>query len=591
LSFLGGSDTMSADMQRAAMVFGCHACLHVSETGFSPAIPAKPASDYKPELFKAALPADFKDVVTILVTGKTSRNILLDMSHTDTAPIQASDYPLVGSENGKTAMLHIASHELFLSQAIEDRLKYADYLIGMRVNAQLKEEKNFGFPSLYSLPSGVVDRLRHTKLGIDPGKETQELKWLNEIPKAVVHCQLEGILDVVELIRVANANYLLTDRYKMRTAFHVREWRRMLDRMSAEEFREQNPLKTIADAVRDIPEPVSLCAFIQLFNGATQLLDELIFGRYRSDTHFNAIGLHAYEALGELQGVRLLQSEASIRETCRVLVEKAVLHNVRYLEVFCSPIRYITAGLNPIRIVAMIEEEIGKSLPDFSIILTIGRHRLKSDLMQLVNVAKRIMENPDQDSRLRGFDLAENEATSPARELRKYLSPFMAKCQHVTVNALGNADAASIWETAYHLNAERVSHALNLWIEPDIQAEFLDRKIAIEMCPSSDLQILGFRDNYLVETQDKPVYPLQDYLEAGLKVAVCADNPGISRTDFTRELHRAARMTPGGLSIWDLLKIVYHGFVSVFADHATRNRMLRQAEMEILHLIERGIPF
>jgi adenosine deaminase len=211
--------------------------------------------------------------------------------------------------------------------------------------------------------------------------------------------------------------------------------------------------------------------------------------------------------------------------------------------------------------------------------------------MQLVNVAKRIMENPVQETRLRGFDLAENEATSPARELRKYFSPFIEKCQHVTVNALGNADAASVWETVYHLNAERVSHALNLWIEPDIQGEFLDRKIAVELCPSSDLQVLGFRDNYIAESQDKPVYPLQDYLDAGLKVTVSADNPGISRTDFTRELHRAARMTPGGLSIWDLLKIVYNGFVSSFADHATRNQVLRQAENEIIHLIEQGIQF
>lgn len=591
LSFAGGSMTMIADMQLAAMVFGCDAMMQVVETAFSSSPLVNPISDCKPEVFTAPLPADFGDVMTVLVTGKKSGSILCNTSYDGLEPIQASDYPMMGSETDRSAILHIDPSELSLSSTIDDRSKYADFLWGRSVNAHLKEEKNSGFPSLYCLPARVVERLKGTVVGVDPNMETQELRWLNEIPKAVLHCQLEGVLDVVELVRVANANYLLTDRYKLRTAFHVREWRRMLDRMSIEEFKEQSPLKTISESVRDIPEPVSLCAFLQLFNGTPGLLDELIFGRNRSDANFVGIGVHAYEALGELQGARLLQSEVSIRETCRVLVEKAEQHNVRYLEVLCSPIRYMTAGLNPIRIVAMIEEEIGKVIEDYSIIFTIGRHRLKSDLMQLVNVAKRIMENPVQETRLRGYDLAENEATSPAREMRKYLSPLMEKCQHVTVNALGNADAASIWETVYHLNAERVCHALNLWIEPDIQAEFLDREIAIEMCPSSDLQILGFRDNYLIETQDKPVYPLQDYLDAGLKVTVCADNPGISRTDFTRELHRAARLTPGGLSIWSLLKIVYNGFVSSFADHATRNRVLRQVEKEILNLIERGIPF
>ncbi len=590
LTFAGGSSTMSANMQLAATLFGCHALMHVVETGSPLSTSLNPTSKFSPQQFTVSLPADFTEVFSILVSGIISRNVLLGMSLADMVPIQASDYPIVGSEKGKVALLEIDVSELSLSKAIDDRMGNAEFLAGVFVNTLLSDEKNSHFPALYSLPSWVMEQLKQTIIGIDPDKENQELKWLNEIPKAALHCQLEGILDVLELIRVANANYLLTDRYKLRTAFYVREWRRLLDRLNVEDFREQNPFKTIPDAVRDIPEPVTLCAFLQLFNGSPELLDELIYRQNRVDDAFVSIGLHAYEALGELQGVRLLQSEASIREICRILVEKAVLHNVRYLEVRCSPIRYITAGLNPIRIVQMIEEEIGKTFQNFSIVFTIGRYRLKSDLMQLINIAKRIMENPSQDSRLRGFDVAENEITSPARELRKYFFPFMGKCQHISVNAFGNADIASVWDAVYHLNAERVSHALGLQNNPELMAEFLDRNIAIEMSPSSNLQILGFRDNYLAETHSKPVYPLKDYLDVGLKVTVNADNPGISRTDFTRELHRAARMTPGGLSIWELLKIVYNGFNVSFADHTARNRMLRQAEKEIIDLIQRGIP-
>jgi len=95
---------------------------------------------------------------------------------------------------------------------------------------------------------------------------------------------------------------------------------------------------------------------------------------------------------------------------------------------------------------------------------------------------------------------------------------------------------------------------------------------------------------YISETGNMPEYPLKNYLDRGLKVTVNADNPGISRTDFSRELHRAARLTPGGLSIWDILKIVRNGFKASFAAHATRNRLLREAEAEILDLIQKGIP-
>ncbi len=436
----------------------------------------------------------------------------------------------------------------------------------------------------------MIDTLKNTYIGINPEKQKAELEWLQKLPKAALHCHLEGVLDAREMIRVANANHLLVDRYKMRTAFQVREWRRLLDRFSVSEFREQNPLDAIADAVRDIPEPVSLCAFIQLFNGAPDLLDDLIYGNKQVESAFVSAGINAYEDLGALQGTRLLQSEASIRETCKILVEKAVLHNVRYLEVRCSPVKYVAGGLNPIQIVDMIEEELGKSIKDFSIVFSVSRHKLKADLVQLVNVAKRIMENPKRHCRLRGFDLAENEASFPARDLRKYFSPILEKCQHITVNAGANADVESIWEAVYHLNAERVSHGLTLKNSIALMEEFLDRNIGIEMCPSSNFQIMGYRDNYIPETDNKPEYPLKDYLDKGLKVTVNADNPGISRTDFSRELHRAARLTHGGLSIWNILKIVKNGFKTSFADHATRNRVLREAEEEIINLIQKRIP-
>jgi adenosine deaminase len=591
LSFAGGSKTMSADMQFAATLFGCDAMIHVvDDDGMFSMKLTDARSEYGPEQFAASLPADFRDAITPLVTGKRPKNALVGMSLADMTPIQASDYPIVGSENGKVALLQVDPTELFLSEAIENQMKNAEYLAGYYTNALLRDDNDPNFLSLYCLPPRIIGKLKNTNLGIHPEKESSELEWLNKLPKAALHCHLDGVLDARELIRVANANHLIVDRYKMRTAFQVREWRRLLDRFSIADFLEQNPLKTIADAVRDIPEPVSLCAFIQLFNGAPSLLDELIYGNKQIESAFVSTGFNAYEALGELQGVRLLQSESSIRETCKILVEKAVLHHVRYLEVRCSPVKYVAGGLNPIQIVDMIEEEIGRSFKDFSIVFTAGRHKLKADLVQLVNVAKRIMENPNSHSRLRGFDLDENEASFPARDLRKYFSPIMEKCQHITINASGNSDLASIWEAVYHLNAERVSHCLTLKKSTELMDEFLDRNIAIEMCPSSNIQIIGFRDNYIPETESMPEYPLKDYLDRGLKVTVNADNPGISRTDFSRELHRAARLTPGGLSIWDILKIVQNGFKVSFAENAIRNRMLRDAEMEIIGLIQKGIP-
>ena len=83
--------------------------------------------------------------------------------------------------------------------------------------------------------------------------------------------------------------------------------------------------------------------------------------------------------------------------------------------------------------------------------------------------------------------------------------------------------------------------------------KFLDRGIGIEMCPSSNFQIVGYKDNYYKEeTKRFKDYPLKIYLDRELKVNINTDNPGISRTDMNEEYLKAARLTPGGLSKWDL---------------------------------------
>lgn len=116
------------------------------------------------------------------------------------------------------------------------------------------------------------------------------------------------------------------------------------------------------------------------------------------------------------------------------------------------------------------------------------------------------------------------------------------------------------------------------------------RKTVLEMCPSGNFQIVGFPDNYLPETGKLEPYPLKQYLDAGLWVTVNTDNPGISRTDFTRELHRAARMTLGGLSLWEILLLLRNSFRAAFIGADARHVLLRKAESEVIELIQEGLP-
>ena len=585
-----GGKTMNSDMQYAASVFGCDALIQLVDNNNYSTQQMATIQDFDPGKFLIPLSADFKDAFIPIIIGKYVKNAMIDLSMTNMFPIRAENYPMLGFENEKIAVLDINPTVLPLSEAVGNRLNSVDYLTGKYVNFLVKDDSDSNFLSLFSLSPSIINNLKQTMIGVHPKKESVELSWLIKLPKAELHCHLDGVMNIKDVIRVANVNNPMIDRYKMRMAFQMREWHRMLqDKAGAAALRGHLPLKTIPEAVRDLPLPVSICSFISLFNGKPELLEELIFGKFQRESAFVAAGYNAYETLGDIQGARLLQNEASLREACRILAEKAVRHNVRYLEVRFSPLLYSEGELNPVQVVQIIEDELNKVLKDFSIILSVDRYSRKPEIIQLVNTAKRVFEDSETPSRLRGFDLAGSEI-SPIKELRKYFHPIIEHCQHVTTTSFENMDTLNTWEAVYHLNAERVAHCLTLKDNPMLMSRFLDHNVVIELSPSSALQVIGFRDNYMLETQKLPVYPLKYYLDNGLKVTVSTNNPGISRTDFTRELHRAARMTPGGLSLWDILKLVCNGFKGSFADRSIRNRLLREAEAEILDLIQEGLP-
>lgn len=208
----------------------------------------------------------------------------------------------------------------------------------------------------------------------------------------------------------------------------------------------------------------------------------------------------------------------------------------------CSPVNYTDEGFSEDAVYETIRDTLGEYRNELtcSLIFIASRHGQIDSVIRHVELALRILREEENSEcvqvPLRGFDLAGNEGACSAAGMQKPLMPIMEQCLHFTIHAGENHPPKSIWEAVYLLNAERIGHCLTLNENPQLMERFLDRNIVLEMCPSSNFQIIGYQDNYFEKTLDMPVYPLKEYLEMGLRVTVNTDNPGISRTDFSREL-------------------------------------------------------
>ena len=594
LSLTGGRKTMSADMQQAALFFGCHALLHVIDRETIPQALRSPESS----CFLTPFPEQWASIfMPVVVSGQYPTSIVLSYQY----PVAGihERFPLPECpENGLVSV----PPQTELGEHVNQMQKESQYVF-INHSRQLRQESPASnFLALYHLPPQQIQALKERKFGVFPEKQRDELEWLHQLPKAELHCHFGGTASAEDMIAIARAHEMHVTTYHKALQDWRQEWEPLVRQANASGIRnrlekqmrvnESSVLKAIRQAVKEVPGFVCVSAFILLFSESPELLDAVIFGPYQEERNFFKIGIGAYEALGDLQGSALLQTREAIQKACRLLLEKACKHRVRYLEIRCSPVNYTHGGLEAIEVVRAIQEvcQQYKDRLTTRLIFVASRHGKMSTVYQHIELAEAIWNqecDPADESFLIGFDLAGNEEIRKAAEMRSAFMPLLQRCARLTIHAGETDDASSIWEAVYLLGADRIGHGLTLKDKPELLQRFIDRRITLEMCPSSNFQIIGFRDNYLPESSAAVNYPLKNYLEQGLKVTINTDNPGISRTDFTRELHRAARLTPGGLSAWEILQLVRNSFRAAFVSHRISKELILKIEAEILEILNK----
>lgn len=538
ISLACGRKTMSADFQDAAYNFGCDAMIHILGNSQDDAYP--------------------------LFLGSTPRN-------------EALKWDCVEAFDNKT-IVECEPSDKFITEITSQRARAQYFFTSYYLNAK---ESRTNFNILFTLPPSTIARLKTEHLGVEPAKRAEDMEFLRRLPKSELHCHLGGVLSAEEMIEVAKC-YRPDIEAAKRTNPKFAAWECHYDGLQ--------PIKQWYNELAkklDVHKGLIAASLILSYEERASDLHKLIFGKFTDEESYRAIGINAYEKLGDLQGSALLCHEGAIRKTVQTLLERCRRENVKYIEVRCSPINYKTKSLSESDILRAICEELDRA-PEIesSIIMIASRHGDESKIKESIELSQRMRDDALFSKYFRGFDLAGDENAKPPQDLREHFIEVMRDCQNITIHAGETAPSENIWQAVYHLTAERIGHGLELENNPELMDKFLERGIGIEMCPSSNFQIVGFADNYFPSTAHMRRYPLKSYLDKELKVSVNTDNPGISITDPTKELLRAARLTPGGLSKWDILQLICNGFRTAFYPYDKKKRLIAKVEELIGKLIE-----
>jgi adenosine deaminase len=242
--------------------------------------------------------------------------------------------------------------------------------------------------------------------------------------------------------------------------------------------------------------------------------------------------------------VAVMQRPEDLARVAQEAVVDLATDGCVYAELRWAPEQHLSAGLTLTETVEAVQEGILKGQEEAA---GLGHPIVVGQLLTAMRHAKRGMEIAEiavayRDRGVAGFDIAGAEDGFPPILHLEAFEYLRRENAHFTIHAGEAFGLPSIWQAIQRCGAERLGHGVRIVDDIDFDAPggpvlgrlaayIRDRRIPLEMCPSSNLQTGAVPD--MRSIADHPIGRLKDL---GFRVTVNCDNRLMSGTSMSREL-------------------------------------------------------
>lgn len=272
---------------------------------------------------------------------------------------------------------------------------------------------------------------------------------------------------------------------------------------------------------------------------------------------------------------RSLRDPQDYARLAREFVSDALRQGVIYGELFVSPPvwTFFHPNLDVRATLEAIVAELRKAQPD-------AKFKLLPDLTRNFGVegamaTARLMATMD-DLDVIGVSLGGDEARFPAKPFAEVFAYARSQGLRCVAHAGESARAASVRDAIELLGAERIGHGLSALDDRSVVELLADRRIALEICPTSNRRTGAAH----------PAYP-QPYLDfdrLGCLVAIDADDPALFGTTITREYELVEKAAgPAALE-----RYVRNAIEATFASPPEKRAMLAAVDRSLAELREQS---
>jgi adenosine deaminase len=272
--------------------------------------------------------------------------------------------------------------------------------------------------------------------------------------------------------------------------------------------------------------------------------------------------------------VGVMQTGPALTRVARECAEDLAADGVVYAEIRYAPELHVRQGLTLAEVVDAVEEGFQQGAEDSDGRIVV-RHLLTS--MRQAAPSREIAELAiaRRDRGVVGFDIAGPEAGYPPTRFLDAFEYVRRENGHITIHAGEAFGLPSIWEAVQVCGADRLGHGVrivdDIAVSDDgtaklgrLAAYVRDRRIPLEMCPTSNLQT-----GAAPSIAEHPIGLLADLQ---FRVTVNTDNRLMSATSMTNEFAQVCEAFGWGLDRVEWLTV--NAMKSAFLPYDERYRLI-----------------
>jgi adenosine deaminase len=266
----------------------------------------------------------------------------------------------------------------------------------------------------------------------------------------------------------------------------------------------------------------------------------------------------------------VLQTPEALERCTYELIADSAAENVRYLEIRYSPVLNARGGMPLTEAVEAPLRGMARAQNDFGVkaqLIICGIRNMSPEVsLELANLTVAYKGRG-----VVAFDLAGAEYNFPAKKHKEAFYTVIDHHMATTVHAGEAYGAESIAQALHYCHADRIGHGTRLYENPELEQYVLDRRVPLEICPTSNVQ------THAVPSFES--HPIRRYFDLGIVVCINTDNRLMSAVSLTDELWSAH--TKLGFTRAEIDRMILYGFESAFLPYREREALVAKVKKEL----------